>query len=330
MKTLFKIWLGLVVVFLIGFFIWFPSADEIKGCMTTSMFQVELCPKSKNYVPLSQISRNVQNAVILTEDSSFYQHNGFDEEGIEHCFQKMKESWRIVCGGSTITQQLAKNMFLSRDKNFLRKGVEALVTLKIEDTLTKREILERYLNVVQFGKNIFGIKKAAQFYFKKHPSQLNATEAAFLAMVLPNPEKYSQSFFRKDLTRFARRRVTRIVKNMYRFGRIDAGAYQSSMSNINYFLKSGQAMPRAQENEEALTKEDLAEMAQGEPDPVDGEEAVIPPVELPPESTTGSLPPPPPEEPAPEDPRPENTNPPESESLSPAAPNELPADAPAG
>lgn len=292
MKVLLKIWLGLVVVFLIGFFIWFPSADKIKGCLTTTMFEVELCPKSKNYVPLSQISKHLQNAVILTEDSSFYQHKGFDQEGIRHCYEKLKEQWRITCGGSTITQQLAKNMFLSKNKNFARKGVEALVTVKIEDTLTKREILERYLNVVQFGKNIFGIKAAARFYFKKHPSQLNATEAAFLAMMLPNPEKYSQSFFRKDLTKFARRRVTRILKNMHRFGRIDAGTYHSAIGNIDYFLKSGQNVARTEENVEPLSREDLREMDLGEPDPVEGEDAFTQPVAPLQESTAGESQPP--------------------------------------
>ncbi len=260
MKTLFKIWLASVLLLLLGFLIWFPSSKQIKSCMTTSMFDVELCPKSKNYVPLSQISKNIQNAVILTEDSGFYQHNGFDEEGIERCFEKLKEKMRIVCGGSTITQQLAKNMFLSRNKNFLRKGIEALITFQLEDTLTKREILEKYLNIVQFGKNIYGVKQASQFYFKKHPSHINATEAAFLAMVLPNPEKYSQSFFRKDLTKFARRRVTRIIKSMYKFGRIDAGAYEGAMGNLDYFLKAGQAAARAKEHEEELSSDDLNEM----------------------------------------------------------------------
>ena len=259
MKRFLLIWFLLSTMFLLGFWIWFPSTSEIKGCLTTTMYNVELCPKSKNYVPLAQISKNMQNAVILTEDSSFYMHNGFDEEGIEHCFKKLKEKMRIVCGGSTITQQLAKNMFLSRDKNFLRKGVEALITVKLEEVLTKKEILEKYLNVVQFGKNIFGIKQAAQFYFKKAPSQLDPTEAAFLAMVLPNPEKYSQSYYRKDLTKFARNRVTRIVKNMHRYGRIDSAAYESAIANVDYFLSGHKAAaPPSQESE--LSTEDLDEM----------------------------------------------------------------------
>jgi len=264
MKILFKIWLSLVGLLLLGFFIWFPSEKQIKSCLTTSMFNVELCAKSKDYVPLSQISKNIQNAIILTEDASFYQHNGFDEEGIQHCFEKLKEKMRIVCGGSTITQQLAKNMFLSKNKNFLRKGIEALITFKLEDTLTKREILEKYLNIVQFGKNIYGVKKATQFYFKKHPSQINATEAAFLAMVLPSPEKYSQSFFRKDLTKFARKRISRIVRNLHKFGRIDAGSYESAMANIDYFLKSANAVARQKEHAEELSKDDLDEMDEGD------------------------------------------------------------------
>ncbi len=259
MKRLLLILGALFCLSIAAFLIWFPSEDEIKGCIVTSMFKVDLCPKSKNYVPLNQISKNIQNAVILTEDSSFYEHQGFDEEGIEHCFQKLKETHRIVCGGSTITQQLAKNMFLSRDKNFLRKGLEALITMRIEKTLTKKEILEKYLNVVQFGKNIFGVKQASQFYFKKSPAALTATEAAFLAMVLPNPEKYSQSYFRQDLTRFARKRVTQIVRNMHRFGRLDSGSYDEAMGNVDYFIKRQKAPPPA-ENTEELSADDLDEM----------------------------------------------------------------------
>jgi monofunctional glycosyltransferase len=152
-------------------------------------------------------------------------------------------------------------MFLSRDKNFLRKGVEALITIKIEKTLTKKEILERYLNVVQFGKNIFGIKQAAQFYFKKHPSQLDANEAAFLAMVLPNPEKYSQSFYRKNLTKFARNRINRIVNNLHRFGRLDSLAYEEAIGNVDYFLK-GEKAPTKEEEESDLALE--SELAAGD------------------------------------------------------------------
>ena len=200
MKKLAFAFVSLLFLTAASVWIWIPSSKEIKGCMTTSMYSLELCPASKNYVPLSQISKNIQNSILLTEDSSFYIHNGFDQDGIERCFEKIKEKHHIVCGGSTITQQLAKNMFLYKEKNFFRKGLEALITIQIEKTLSKKAILERYLNIVQFGKNVFGVKQAAEFYFKKSPANLTVQESAFLAMVLPNPEKYSQSYYRKDLT----------------------------------------------------------------------------------------------------------------------------------
>jgi monofunctional biosynthetic peptidoglycan transglycosylase len=245
---------------LFAFWLWLPSAKKIKGCMTTHMFEVELCPGSKTYVPLDHISKFLQNSVVLTEDSTFFQHNGFDQEGIERCYEKFKEKNRIVCGGSTITQQLAKNMFLSKNKTFLRKGVEALITIQIEKSLTKKEILERYLNVVQFGKNIYGVKAAAQIYFKKSPAQLNLLESAFLAMVLPNPEKYSQSYYRKDLTRFARRRLGQIVENSYRFKRISSDEYLTAMDGLDSFLKGGKVSAPSQDQVEDLTVDDLENM----------------------------------------------------------------------
>ncbi|MBC7754632.1 MAG: monofunctional biosynthetic peptidoglycan transglycosylase [Moraxellaceae bacterium] len=237
-----------------------PSSETIKGCLKTSMFDIDLCPKSNTYVPLKNISTNIQKAIISTEDGKFYSHNGFDSEGIELCLAKIKEKGHFVCGGSTITQQLAKNMFLSKDKNLLRKGTEALITLKIENTLSKREILEKYLNVVQFGKNIFGIKKASQFYFKKSPANLDVVESAFLAMVLPSPEKYSQSYYRKDLTRFARRRITTIIENMYQYKMIPDESYITALARIDSFLLQGNATVNAQPTsvtEPVLTEEEL-------------------------------------------------------------------------
>lgn len=218
-----------------------PSEKTLKGCFTTTMFEIDLCPQSKNYTPLKSISSYLQKAVISTEDGKFYEHDGFDSDGIEKCLEKIKEKKHFVCGGSTITQQLAKNLFLSQNKNIFRKGLEALITIKIEKTLTKKEILERYLNVVQFGKNIFGVKQASQYYFRKSPSQLDVVESAFLAMVLPNPEKYSQSYYRKDLTRFARRRITQIIENMFNYKMINEEAYVTGLARIDSFLLTGQS-----------------------------------------------------------------------------------------
>ena len=235
-----------------------PSEATIKGCFKTSMYGVDLCPTEKTYVKLKNISSKLQRAILLTEDSAFYTHKGFDEEGLTRCYEKLKETHKITCGGSTITQQLAKNLFLYKDKTFIRKGLEALITLKLEKTLTKKEILERYLNVVQFGKNIYGVKQAAQFYFKKHPSELDVVESAFLAMVLPNPEKYSQSYYRKDLTRFARKRLSSIITDMHRYKSLTDDDYFAAMGKLEYFLTTGQAKVNA--DPEQLTSEDMNEM----------------------------------------------------------------------
>lgn len=235
---IFWIVMGLLLLNLVGlYFIYIPTVSEIRGCMTTTMFGIELCPTSKDYVPLKKISRAMQNAIIATEDGDFYKHNGFDTEGIKHCFEKLKKERRIVCGGSTISQQLAKNLFLNREKSFVRKGMEALITMKIEDALTKQEILERYLNVVQFGKEIYGIKAAAKFYFKKSPAELTVLESAFLAMVLPNPEKYSRSYYNRDLSRFATKRLRRILKDLSRMGAINSTQFESAMADMDTFLR---------------------------------------------------------------------------------------------
>lgn len=217
---------------------WLPSPAEIRGCMVTRMYEVELCPGSKNYVPLKKISPYLQKVVVLTEDSNFFNHKGFDWAAIEKNARAGWESGVFKRGGSTITQQLAKNMFLNKDRTFIRKGLEAVITDRIEHTLSKKEILERYLNVVEFGKNIYGIKAAAQYYFKKSPAELNVVESAFFAMVLPNPVKYSQSYYRKELTGFAKKRLSEIIENMYRYHRINDAEYSDAVYQLSYFFQA--------------------------------------------------------------------------------------------
>lgn len=223
---------------LVGFWLLskIPSDKEIKGCLVTELYKVNLCPGSNTYVPLSKISTSMQRSVILTEDGSFWQHNGFDLQEMQNSLKKNLEAGRFARGGSTITQQLAKNMFLSKEKTLSRKLIEAIITVRIEKTLSKKEILERYLNVVQFGKDIFGIKQAAQFYFKKTPSELNVLESAFFAFLLPSPEVYSKSFYRKKLTPFAEKRLSEILDRMYKYNNISDEEYVHSRSQLAYFL----------------------------------------------------------------------------------------------
>ncbi len=244
---------------LVIFWVWLtlPSAKEIKGCMITSMYQVNLCPTSGQYVKLSQISPFVKKAVLASEDSLFYNHKGFDWESLQKTVEHDLKKGKFARGGSTITQQLAKNLFLSKDKTLWRKFKEAWITVRIEENLTKSEILEKYLNVVQFGKNIFGVKKASQFYFKKHPSQLTLNESAFLAFLLPSPEKYSISFFRKELTRFARKRMKTIITGLYKAHSINEGVYTEAISSLDYF--PNQPSVKVEEPQEAREAPEITE-----------------------------------------------------------------------
>jgi monofunctional biosynthetic peptidoglycan transglycosylase len=235
-----------------------PSPKEIRGCMITKMFEVSLCPGSKQYVSYNQISSYVKHAILISEDASFFSHKGFDWDELQNSFKKNMAAGRYARGGSTLTQQLAKNMFLSKDKTIWRKAKEAIITTRLEKTLSKREIFERYLNVVQFGPKIFGIKQASQFYFHKSPSELNVTESAFLAFLLPSPEKYSYSFFRKELTQFARKRMRSIITGLWQTGHVSEDVYNSAIANLIYFPNVVPDLPLVESKDSTIpTLEDL-------------------------------------------------------------------------
>ena len=157
------------------------------------------------WVPLDKISTNLQRAVLAGEDTNFTTHRGFDYEAIRNAWeQAQKETAReakqegedddwlpslpeFKRGGSTISQQLAKNLYLSSQRSMLRKGQEAALTVMLERSLTKRRILEIYLNVIEWGDGVYGAEAASRRYFRKPASALNANEAAFLSAIIPNP-----------------------------------------------------------------------------------------------------------------------------------------------
>jgi len=143
------------------------------------------------WTPISRISPYLVKAVLIAEDDKFYQHEGFDFEAIEKAIEKDIKQKKFKFGGSTISQQLVKNLYLSPSKNPLRKLKEAILTWRIEQTLTKRRILELYLNAAEWGEGIFGIEAASFYYYGKSASELSPEDAARLASVLPNPRKYS-------------------------------------------------------------------------------------------------------------------------------------------
>jgi len=145
------------------------------------------------WVDYDRISVNLKRSLIASEDSKFVEHEGFDWDGIQLAMEKNRKRGRTVAGGSTISQQLAKNLFLSPSKSYARKGQEALITLMLEWTLDKERILELYLNVIEWGSGVFGAEAAAQKYFGIHASQLSADQAARLAAMAPNPRFYERN-----------------------------------------------------------------------------------------------------------------------------------------
>lgn len=216
-----------------------PDVRQLERCFTTSMYQVHLCAGSDKYVKLHDISPYVIHAVIVSEDGSFYSHEGFDWHEMEESFEENLKSGHIKRGGSTLTQQLAKNAFLDKEKSIWRKLKEAYLAHAIEKHYKKDFILEKYLNVVEFGENIYGVKSAALHYFHKSPSELNPLEAAYLAFLLPNPKGYSKNFRTATLTPFTRKTVSTILKRMNAYGKLSDQAYELSMANIANFPWSG-------------------------------------------------------------------------------------------
>lgn len=217
-KILFLILIGAIAVWLAYELITFPSISKLRSenPTTTSMIEYRLSEARSHgkepkkfmiWMPIEQISPHLHRAVLAGEDSRFFEHNGFDWEAIEKAWdeavrlgeKEAKEEgdydpndWipplpSFKRGASTVTQQLAKNLYLSEDRNFLRKGREAVYTYFLERELSKKRILEIYLNVIEWGDGIYGAEAAARNYFKKSASNLTREEAAYLSAMIPSP-----------------------------------------------------------------------------------------------------------------------------------------------
>src|SRR5450830_738309 len=153
------------------------------------------------WVDYSKISNNLKRAVIASEDAKFLDHEGFDWEGIQKAYEKNMKKGKIVAGGSTISQQLAKNLFLSSRRTPWRKGQEAIITLMLEQVMSKQRIFEIYLNVIEWGNGLFGAEAAARHYYQASANNLNAYQAAKLAAMIPNPRFYDQHQAARGLAR---------------------------------------------------------------------------------------------------------------------------------
>jgi monofunctional glycosyltransferase len=162
------------------------------------------------WIPYPKISKHLKNAVLAAEDANFTDHDGVDWDSIEAAYEKNIKKGKIMRGGSTITMQLAKNLFLSGERSYVRKAQELIITYMIEAVMEKERILEIYLNVAEWGVGVFGCEEGAQHYFKISAAQLSSVQAARMAAMLPRPRFY-------DLNRTSRtlsRRAAMIMRGM--------------------------------------------------------------------------------------------------------------------
>jgi monofunctional glycosyltransferase len=208
MRRMFR-WLGvavaaLIVLFLayqgymLGMLIWWRThPPEVTAFMDTRLDKMrETKPTASlkhQWVPYERISNNLKRAILTSEDDKFLDHDGFDWEGIQKAIEKNEKRGKVVAGGSTISQQLAKNLFLSGERSFVRKGQEAIITVMMENVLDKRRILEIYLNVIEWGDGVFGAEAAARHYYGVNAANLSAAQSAKLAAMVPRPRFYDRN-----------------------------------------------------------------------------------------------------------------------------------------
>ncbi|HEX8735805.1 MAG TPA: biosynthetic peptidoglycan transglycosylase [Pyrinomonadaceae bacterium] len=217
-KVLFLVLVGAIVVWAGYEYFTFPNISKLRSenPATTSMIEYRISEANRNgteprkymiWMPIAQISPNLQKAVLAGEDTHFFEHKGFDWDAIQKAWDEAQkeaekeakeegdydpDAWippmpSFKRGASTITQQLAKNLYLSEERSFLRKGREAAITYFLERELSKKRILEIYLNVIEWGDGIYGAEAAARTYFKKSASDLTPAEAAYLSAMIPSP-----------------------------------------------------------------------------------------------------------------------------------------------
>ncbi len=214
--------------FLAGTFRYRPAA---------SAREIVVGPESPDFVRLAEIPQHVIRAITTSEDAGFFSHQGFDFVELRNAFVEDAEAGRVVRGGSTISQQLAKNLFLSGERTIARKVREALLTVALEASLGKQRLLEIYLNVVEWGPGIHGLGEAARHYFGKPAWALSPREAAFLASVIPNPIRYHVYYDRGALTEAWNQRVNELLLKMREAGQLTDEQFANALAEPLVFAR---------------------------------------------------------------------------------------------
>lgn len=191
-------------------------------------------PTKTNWTPISSVSKHIIHAIMVAEDARFYHHSGFDWVEIQKSVELNREQNRYARGASTITQQVVKMAFLNPQKSLMRKTREAVGAFLLEWILTKDQILEWYINLVEFGDGVFGIQAAAKHYFQTTPELLTIQDGANLALVIPSPNAWSKGLRQKRLTDFGHRRYARIIDEMFKLGYITEPLKRSALATGDF------------------------------------------------------------------------------------------------
>ena len=195
------LFLGLILLYQLWIFlhiIWWKYYNPSNSAFMEDRLVVlhEKNPDAKlrhNWIPYDKISLNLKRALVAAEDANFMEHEGFDWDAIQRAYERNMKKGKVVAGGSTISQQLAKNLFLSSKRSSWRKLEEAIITVMLETVLSKQRIFEIYLNIIEWGNGVFGAEAASRYYFDKSAANLDAWEAARLASMVPNPRYYDRN-----------------------------------------------------------------------------------------------------------------------------------------
>ena len=178
------------------------------------------------WVPIDRVNRDLIYAVVMAEDGQFFEHDGIDLDAMLDAFARNIRKRKVVAGGSTLSQQVTKNVYLTNERSTTRKLKELILTWKIEKKFTKNQILEVYLNIAELGPGLYGVAEATKYYFGKAPSKMNAAEGAWLAILLPSPRKYHYIMFQnRNITPDKKSKMKRILQDMAHNDYISAEQY---------------------------------------------------------------------------------------------------------
>ncbi|QCR23109.1 biosynthetic peptidoglycan transglycosylase [Pontibacter sp. SGAir0037] len=246
------------------------NLEKINGTFTHTVYEYgkpvrtfTVGPANNFFVRIGEVSPYLRNAILTAEDAGFYRHNGFHEEAIRQAIVVNLKEGAFVRGGSTLSMQLVKNVFLTRKKNLARKVEEAIIVWLIEnlDLVSKNRMFEVYLNIIEWGPDVYGAKDASRFYFGKQPSELNLAEAIFLTSIIPSPKRFRSSFDNYGNLRSYKAGYFRLISGiMVRRGLISQEEYENLYPNVRLYGRARDLIVTAPDAENQEEEEEQLEL----------------------------------------------------------------------